>query len=148
MLTNYLKIAFRNLHRDKFYSFINILGLTIGITCGLLLLLYVTDELSYDRYHKKADQIYRVVTEIHEPDKVNHWVGFQSPAVKTMKEKYPSVENYVRFFPNGTTTFRRGEQRFAEEDIYAADSTVFNIFTYPFLTGDSRPPSTRPAASC
>ncbi len=102
MLTNYLKIALRNLRRDKFYSFINILGLTIGITCGLLLLLYVTDELSYDRYHKKADQIYRVVTEIHEPDKTNHWVGIQPPAVKTMKEKYPAVENYVRFFPNGT----------------------------------------------
>ncbi len=138
MLSSYLKIALRNLRRDKFYSLINILGLTIGITCGLLLLLYVTDELSYDRYHKSADQIYRVVTEIHEPDKVNHWVGLQAPAVKTMKEKYPAVENYVRFFPNGTTTFRRGEQRFSEEDIYAADSTVFAIFTYPFLAGDPK----------
>ncbi|GHB54903.1 ABC transporter permease [Persicitalea jodogahamensis] len=136
MLSNYLKIAWRNLRRDKFYSLINILGLTIGITCGLLLLLYVTDELSYDRYHKNADQIYRVVTEIHEPDKTNHWGGIQPPAVKTMKEKYPSVENYVRFFPNGTTTFRRGEQRFSEEDIYAADSTVFDIFSYNFVAGD------------
>ena len=138
MLSNYLKIALRNLRRDKFYSLINILGLTIGITCGLLLLLYVTDELSYDKYHKNADQIYRVVTEIHEPDKVNHWVGLQAPAVKTMQEKYPTVENYVRFFPNGTTTFRRGEQRFAEEDIYAVDSTVFDIFTYNFLAGDPK----------
>ena len=138
MLSNYLKIALRNLRRDKFYSLINILGLTIGITCGLLLLLYVTDELSFDRYHRNADQIYRVVTEIHEPDKVNHWVGLQAPAVKTMKEKYPAVENYVRFFPNGTTTFRRGEQRFAEEDIYGTDSTVFDIFTYNFLAGDPK----------
>jgi putative ABC transport system permease protein len=138
MLTNYLKIAIRNLRRDKFYSFINILGLTIGITCGLLLLLYVTDELSYDRYHQKSDQIYRVVSLIHEPDKTNHWGGIQPSAVKTMKEKYPAVENYVRFFPNGTVTFRRGEQRFAEKDIYAADSTVFDIFTYPFVEGDPK----------
>ncbi len=138
MLTNYLKIALRNLRRDKFYSLINILGLTIGITCGLLLLLYVTDELSYDKHHQNADQIYRVVTEIHEPDKTNHWAGIQPPAVKTMKEKYPAVENYVRFFPNGTMTFRRGEQRFAEEDIYATDSTVFNIFTHKFLAGDPK----------
>ncbi|WP_373511601.1 ABC transporter permease [Persicitalea sp.] len=138
MLSNYLKIALRNLRRDKFYSLINILGLTIGITCGLLLLLYVTDELSFDRYHKNADQIYRVVTEIHEPDKVNHWVGLQPPAVKTMKEKYPAVENYVRFFPNGTMTFRQGEKRFAEEDIYATDSTVFDIFTYKFLAGNPK----------
>ena len=138
MLSNYLKIAFRNLRRDKFYSLINILGLTIGITCGLLLLLYVTDELSYDRYHKKADQIYRVVALIHEPDKTNHWAGIQPPTVKTMKETYPTVENYVRFFPNGTTTFRQGEKRFSEEDIYATDSTVFDIFTYTFLAGDPK----------
>ena len=138
MLTNYFKIAWRNIRRDRFYSLINILGLTIGITCGLLLLLYVTDELSYDRYHKNADRIYRVVTEIHEPDKINHWVGIQAPAVKTMKEKYPAIENYVRFFPNGTLTFRQGEQRFTEERIFGADASVFNIFTYPFIQGDPK----------
>lgn len=138
MLSSYLKIAFRNLRRDTFYSFINILGLTIGITCGLLLLLYVTDELSYDRHHTKADQIYRVVSEVHEPDKTNHWADIQPATVKTMKEKYPTVENYVRFFSQGTTTFRRGEQRFSEVDIYAADSTVFDIFTYPFIAGDPK----------
>ncbi len=138
MIRNYLKIAWRNLRRDKFYSFINILGLTIGITCGLLLLLYVTDELSYDRYHEKAAQIHRVVAYIQEPDKVNKWVGTQPPIAKTLKAQYPSVENYVRFFPNGTTTFRRGEQRFAEEDVYSADSTVFDIFTYKFVAGDPK----------
>ncbi|WP_245563673.1 ABC transporter permease [Spirosoma luteum] len=137
MLTNYLKIAWRNLRRDRFYSLINILGLTIGITCGLLLLLYVTDELSYDRYHAKAGQIYRVVTEIHEPDKTNHWMGIQAPAVRTMKEKYPAVVNYVRFFP-GPGTFQLGEKRFAEEGIFEADSTVFDIFSYNFVVGDSK----------
>ncbi|GAB3800068.1 ABC transporter permease [Spirosoma humi] len=137
MLTNYIKIAWRNLSRDRFYSLINILGLTIGITCGLLLLLYVTDELSYDRYHTKADQIYRVVTEIHEPEKVNHWVGIQAPVATTLNQKYPEVENYVRFFP-GPTTFQLGSERFTEDHIFAADSTVFDIFSYPFLAGDPK----------
>ncbi|MCF2502645.1 ABC transporter permease [Dyadobacter sp. CY107] len=62
MIKNYLILAFRNLVEDKFYSFINILGLVIGVTCGMLLLLYATDELNYDRHHAKAPQIYRIVS--------------------------------------------------------------------------------------
>ena len=68
MLKNLIKIAFRNIVKEKIYSAINILGLTIGITCSLFLLMYILDELSYDRYHKNADNIYRVVSDIKEPD--------------------------------------------------------------------------------
>ena len=136
MLRNYLKIAWRNILRDKFYSIINILGLTIGVTCGLLLLLYVTDELSYDRYHANAAQIYRLASRIREPDKAFGWSSTQVPLAPTLQKDYPFVENYVRFFPYGRMMFRQGEKRFYEEDIYAADSTVFDIFTYPFVEGD------------
>lgn len=138
MLKNYLKLAFRNLVKDKFYSLINILGLTIGVTCGMLLFLYVVDELSYDRYHKKASQIYRIVSYIREPDKVNKWISTQPPLVKTLKQDYPFVENYVRFFSNGRMMFRQGERQFYEEDIYAVDSTVFDVFTYNFIEGNPK----------
>lgn len=138
MLKNYLVLAFRNLVKDKFYSFINIFGLTIGVTCGMLLFLYVSDELSYDRYHDKADRIYRIVSYITEPDKINKWVSTQPPLVKTLKQDYPFVENYVRFFGNGRVMFRQGEKRFYEEDIYSTDSTVFDIFTHKFLEGDPK----------
>ncbi len=89
MIRNYLKIALRNLQKDTFYSLINVLGLTIGVTCGMLLLLYVTDELSYDRYHTKADQIYRVVSKIREPDKSFGWNTTQPPLVETLKAGLP-----------------------------------------------------------
>ncbi len=138
MLKNYLTIALRSIVKDKFYSLINILGLTIGITCSLLLLLYITDELSYDKYHAKANRIYRVVSRIQEPDKTFGWASTQNPLVKTLKQDYPVVENYVRFFPYGRVAFKLGEKQFYEEDIYAADSTVFDVFTYHFLEGDRR----------
>lgn len=138
MLKNYLILAFRNLVKDKFYSLINILGLTIGVTCGMLLLLYVTDELSYDRHHAKASQIYRIVSYITEPEKINNWVSTQPPLVKTLKQDYPFVESYVRFFGNGRVMFRQGEKRFYEEDIYSTDSTVFDVFTHKFVEGDPK----------
>ncbi|WP_353723225.1 ABC transporter permease [Dyadobacter sp. 676] len=87
---------------------------------------------------KKASRIYRIVSYIREPDKINKWVSTQPPLVKTLKQDYPFVENYVRFFPNGRTMFRQGERRFYEEDIYAADSTVFDVFTHHFVEGDPR----------
>ncbi|RRB00021.1 ABC transporter permease [Larkinella rosea] len=146
MLRNYLTIAWRNILKDKFYSLINILGLTIGVTCGLLLLLYVTDELSYDRYHQKADQIYRIVSYITEPDKINNWTSTQPPLAKSLKQDYPFVQNYVRFFSNGRVPFRKGEKRFYEEDVYAADSTVFDVFTHKFIEGDPKTALARPGS--
>jgi putative ABC transport system permease protein len=146
MLKNYLVLAFRNLVKDKFYSVINILGLTIGITCGMLLFLYVSDELSYDRYHEKADRIYRIVSYIREPDKINKWTSTQPPLVKTLKQDYPFVESYVRFFGRGRTMFRLGEKRFYEEDVYSTDSTIFDVFTYKFLEGDPKQALARPGS--
>ncbi|MEO6282290.1 MAG: ABC transporter permease [Dyadobacter sp.] len=138
MLKNYVVLAFRNLVKDKFYSLINILGLTIGVTCGMLLFLYVSDELSYDRYHEKASRIYRIVSYITEPDKINKWTSTQPPLAKTLKQDYPFVESYARFFGRGRTMFLLGERRFYEEDVYSTDSTVFDVFTYKFLEGDPK----------
>lgn len=137
MLKNLLKIAIRNILKDKTYSAINILGLTIGITCSMFLLMYILDELSYDRYHKNADNIYRIVSNIKEPDNAFTWAVAQIPLGEELRDNYPEVENVVRFFGTGRTQYKNGDKQFYEEDLYLVDSTVFDVFTYTFIDGDA-----------
>lgn len=136
MLKNLLKIGIRNIVKEKTYSAINILGLTIGITCSLFLLMYILDELSYDRYHKNADNIYRVVSNIKEPDNAFTWSVAQIPMAEELRHNYPEVKNAVRFFGTGRNLYKNGDKQFYEEDFYLADSTVFDMFTYEFIAGD------------
>ncbi len=136
MLKNLLKVAVRNIVKEKSYSIINILGLTIGITCSIFLLLYIVDELSYDKYHENAENVYRVVSHIKEPDNEFTWAVAQIPMAPALKEKFPEVKDAVRFFGTGRTLFRYEDKRFYEEDFYLADSTVFNMFSYDFIEGD------------
>ncbi len=136
MFSNYFKIALRNLYKDKWYSLVNILGLTIGITFSLFLIFYVTDELNYDRYNEKAEHIYRINSFIHEQDKNNDWAVTQLPLGPTLKKDYPEVEEMVRFVSRERTLFKNGENNFYESKVYYADSTVFNVFTYKFLEGN------------
>src|SRR6478609_9681803 len=136
MLKNLFTIAIRNILKDKTYSAINVLGLTIGITCSLFLLLYILDELSYDRYHKNADNIYRIVSNIKEPDNAFTWAVAQIPMGEELRDNYPEVENVVRFFNMARNLYKNGELQFYEEDFYLADSTVFDMFTYEFVKGD------------
>src|SRR5690606_16367479 len=136
MFKNLFKIAVRNLVKDKIYSLINILGLTIGITCSLLLFMYILDELSYDRYHKNADNIYRIVSNIKEPDNAFTWAVAQVPMGEELRDNYPEVENVVRFFGTPRTLLKQGETQFYESDLYLTDSTVFDMFNYTFLAGD------------
>ena len=112
MLKNLLKISFRNLLKDKVYSGINVLGLTIGITCSLFLFLYILDELSYDRYHKNADTIYRVVSNIKEPDNAFTWAVAQIPLGVELRDNYPEVKNVVRFFGTDRTLYKNGDKQF------------------------------------
>ena len=136
MIKNYFKIAFRNLVKQRFYSVINVLGLAIGLTTCLLITLFVLDELSYDRYHEKADRIQRV--------RVSYSLGGQSgdyplaaaPLARTLVDTYPEVENAVRLRSQGNYTIYRGNRAYREEDIIFADSSLFNIFTLPLLYGD------------
>jgi putative ABC transport system permease protein len=136
MLKNLITIALRNIRKDKTYSAINILGLTVGITCSVFLLMYILDELSYDRYHKDADNIYRVVSNIKEPDNAFTWAVAQIPLAEELRDNYPEVKNVVRFFGLGRTLYKNGEKAFYEERFYLADSTVFEMFDYKFLYGD------------
>jgi len=136
MLRNLVKIAFRNLLKDKAYSAINILGLTIGITCSLFLLMYIMDELSYDKYHANAKNIYRITADVKEPDNAFTWRITQRPLAVEIRHNYPEVLNAVRFDVTQRRLYKNGDLQFYEDQFYLADSTVFDMFTYDFIAGD------------
>jgi putative ABC transport system permease protein len=136
MLKNYFKTALRNLWKNKGFSAINIAGLAIGLATCLLMIIYVVDELSYDRYNKKADRIYRLDGEIKFGD--NHFILAAAPAPQgpAMIHDYPEVEKQVRFRSNGGLLIRKGNQNIQEDKVIYADSSVFDVFTLPMIAGD------------
>jgi putative ABC transport system permease protein len=138
MLKNYLKISFRNLKRDKIYSFINIFGLAVGIACCLLILLYVQNELGYDKFHKNADQIYRINTHIKFGSKemdVPLTADIMGP---TLKKDYPQVEDYTRIYTfNGNKQIKNKNMYNIESSIAYVDSSFFKVFTFPALYGNT-----------
>ncbi len=136
MLRNLLTIAFRNLLKDKTYTFINVLGLTIGITCSLFLLLYILDETSFDRYHKDAENIYRVVSNVKEPDDAFTWSSTQMPLRDELRDNYPEIRNAVRFIGMNRNQYKHGDLQFYETRFFMSDSTVFDMFDYEFIAGD------------
>ena len=118
------------------YSLLNILGLTLGISSALFLIIYVADEVSYDRYHENADRIYRVSTNIKEPDDKFTWIMAQIPFGPQVAKDYPEVQSFVRFIPMPRALFKYEDKEFNEEKFYYADSTLFDIFTYKVLKGE------------
>ena len=135
MIKNLLRIAIRNFKKDKWYSLLNLLGLTIGITFSLFLIFYIRDELSYDRYNEKADRIFRIVSYIQEPDKNTDWCVTQLPLSATLKKDFPEVEESIRFLNKERTLFKNGDNNFFETKIFYADSNIFKVFTCNFLDG-------------
>ncbi|MEZ5069557.1 MAG: ABC transporter permease [Bacteroidales bacterium] len=144
MFQNLIKTAFRSITHKFGYSFLNILGMTLGITAALFLILYVSDELSYDRYHEHADRIYRVQSHITETDDEFTWIVAQIPFAPQVKEDYPEVEAYTRLFNFQSSLFINGETEFTEEDVNYADSTFFDVFSYEALEGSTAGSLDRP----
>ena len=137
MIKNLLLVALRNFSRDKWYSLLNILGLTIGITFSLFLIFYIKDELSYDRYHQKVDRIYRINSHIKEPDKdTMRWAVTPFPMAPALAKDYPEVEEAVRFIGNGKVMYKNGDLRLYEDKVFFADSNIFRVFTYKFIAGN------------
>lgn len=138
MLKNYLKIALRNLLKFKIYSFINVIGLSIGIAACMMILLYIDDELSYDKFNKKADQIYRVHT-IGKlaGNEINISVS-PPPLGETLVQDYPEVLQSTRLMPNKTMLIRYKDNVFNESRFFWADSTLFDVFTIPFVKGNPK----------
>ncbi len=136
MLKNLIKTAFRHILKHFGYSILNILGLTIGITSALFLIIYVSDEVSYDNFHEKADRIYRVSSKITEPDDQFTWIVAQIPFGPQVVQDYPEVESFVRFINMPRALYKFEDKEFNEENFYYVDSTIFNIFTYKVIKGD------------
>lgn len=140
MLKNYFKITFRNLGKNKAFSFINIFGLAVGLATCMLIMLYIFDESSYDKHHKDGDSIYRIVSS---SNKGENWAATSAPLAWTVKNSLPEVEQSARLmtFPDIETMlmkYEKGNNRkqFFETNGYYVDSTFFQIFTYRFLYGN------------
>ncbi len=139
MIKNLLLVALRNFKRDKWYSLLNILGLTIGITFSLFLIFYIKDELSYDRYNKNAERIYRIITYNKEPEKdMMKWSITPDALSPELKKDFPEVEEAVRFNSYGKQMLKNGDIHIYEDKIFFTDSTLFKIFTYNFIQGDPK----------
>jgi putative ABC transport system permease protein len=138
MLKNYLIIALRNLKHRRLHTGINLFGLIAGLSSFMLILLFVSHEWSYDRYHEKADRIFRLTTQISTPDGNMHAAYSHVALQEMLPDLFPKVENIVRMLPyGGKLTVNHNGQFFNEEKFYFADSTVFGVFTYPMLLGNA-----------
>ena len=135
MFKNYFKIAVRNLLRHKAFSFINILGLAVGMGACFLIFLYVNFETSYDNFHSKANRIYRVVTDTKTPSETLTMGVTTTPIAINIKKDFPEVEDAVRLGRDGFLV-RKGDVKFQEENSVLADSTLFNVFDFPLIAGD------------
>ncbi len=135
MLKNYLTIALRYIVRHKVFTLINISGLTLGITCSLLIVLYVQDELAYDRFHADADRIYRLTTHgVLEGKRVqSSAVGF--PAGAAMAAGCPGIESYLRLTRWETFPIRYEDKAFTEDYLLIADANFFRFFDFKLVTG-------------
>ena len=137
MLKNYFITAYRNIMKNKFYSFLNILGLSTGVTCSLLILLYVQEEVSFDKHYKNYKHIYRLESDFNFSGTDSHFAQVAIPLLPVMKDEYPEIRSITRFasFGAANVLFQYKDIRFMENNIYFADSTVFNIFNYEFILG-------------
>lgn len=135
MLKNYFKIAFRNLWRHRVFSFINIMGLTVGMTAFFLIFCYVKFELSYDSFHSKADRIYRVVADLKTPTETLNTSGPAWAVAPNIKNEFPEVEAAVRV-SNDNMLVRKGDVKFEEDKMAWADEDFFKMFDFPLIKGD------------
>ncbi len=147
MLKTYFKVIVRSLARNKTFSLINLLGLSIGLMCFILIGLYVVDEFSFDRYHEKADRIYQVTIAAGFNGKTQKWNGVPNMTAPTLSREIPEIEKAVRILQNNFTgkAFVSSENiKSTENHMVWADPTLFDIFTIPFIKGDPSTALVRP----
>jgi putative ABC transport system permease protein len=138
MFKNYIKTAFRSLYKNKGFTAINILGLALGLATCLLIVLYVVDELSYDRYNTKADRIYRVNEDLKLGENSVQYAVCMPPLAKTLIAEYPYVEDVVRLKNAGSFHVKKHNSSILENKMVYADPSLFNVFTLPMINGDSK----------
>jgi len=145
MLKNYLKIAWRNLLKKKVYSFINIVGLGIGMACCVLIFIFVQEELSYDNYHENGDHIYRVLhgqtseNGIEEGNSTeDFWVWGNAPVGPALQLDFPEIEKVVQFSGRADILFTVEDETQQEDAVFFMDSTVFDVFSWELLEGNPK----------
>ncbi len=147
MLKNYFKIAYRSLLKHKGYTFINLVGLAVGMACCLLIAFYVQDELSYDQYHKNAERIYRVLHAYRAGDAAenssapaaeDYQVWGNSPVGPALAADFPEIEEMVQFDSPSNLLFEFGDKRFQEKKVRYMDSTAFELFNWKMLAGNPK----------
>ena len=138
MLKNYLKIAFRNLGKYKFISFINLFGLSVGLACCMLILAYILHETSYDKFNSKADRIWRVTRSFNNPQGIEslHLSSVAPPFGPLLQNDFPDIQKMTRLLPTGTLPFRYENKIFNEQNVFFADNNLFSIFDIPIVEGD------------
>jgi putative ABC transport system permease protein len=138
MFDNYWKVTIRNFRRQKAYSIINIAGLAVGMACCILILSYVHWELSYDKYHANAGRIFRLIINGSVSGRDVNLASTNNPPGPVFIEDYPEVKNAVRFRHRERTYVEYEDKIFFEEGIFWADASVFDVFSFPFVIGDSK----------
>jgi len=139
MIKNYFKIAWRNIIRHKGYSGINILGLAIGIAACLLILQYVSFELSYENFHANKERIYRVKQDRYDNGKLStEWAGGAYAVGNSFKDAIPEIEDYVKLVGNGQVIAEINNQPIKIEKVFFASGSFFKLFTYPLVEGNGK----------
>ncbi|HEY1056304.1 MAG TPA: ABC transporter permease, partial [Emticicia sp.] len=138
MIRNYLKIAIRNLVKNKVYSFINIGGLAVGFTVFCLIALYVADELSFDNFHAKGDHIVRLVHHAEWEGGEAHHAVTSAAFAPALKAEFPEIKEAVRFVPEGGGVIAFKDKTVMAGNILFTDKNVFDVFTFSFITGNPK----------
>lgn len=137
MFINHFKVGFRVMRRHLTYSSINILGLAIGLSAVILIVLFIKDELSYDRFHTKGEHIVRISYRLETPNSSKRAAKLPFPMKAALQANYPEVEKIARFYYWGgdTPLLEYGNHKYTEEGIYFAETDVFNVFDFEFVAG-------------
>lgn len=138
MIKNYVKTAFRSLLKNKIFTAINVLGLALGLATCLLIVFYVLDELSYDRYNDKYERIYRVNTDLKVGATETSFAITPAPAADALLKEFPEVENSMRLGSAVNIRFKKGNDIIDEKNAFYCDRSILNIFTLPLLKGDRK----------
>ncbi len=136
MFSSYLKMTVRNLLRNPVYALINIFGLTIGITCSLVILIFIKHEFSFDRFHNKKDHLHRVVFELVMPEGATMSPQMTAPVGPAMVEAFPEVVRSTRFSYREEGYFSYQGKAYREDGLFYADSSLFKMFSFDLLSGD------------
>lgn len=133
-----ISYAIRVLLRNKFYSFLNIFGLAIGLAVSIIIMLYVQNDFTYDKSHENWDQVYRVESKFFIPPKNDEFALTSVALAETMQMEFPEILSFTRFQATGQILFRIDDNNFYVNDVYLADSSTFDLFTHKFVQGDPK----------